>query len=89
LRHDGILTGAQKRLDFEILFDPFEEQFNLPALFVDIGDGFAAPVELVSTPQRELGAPLKVLPEYRHREPIIDFGRHSRDAKERLVLMPR
>ncbi len=45
--HDRILTGAQKGLDFEILFDPFEEQFNLPALLVDIGNGLGTPVVLI------------------------------------------
>jgi hypothetical protein len=31
---DGILAGAQKCLDAQMLFDPFEEQFDLPALLV-------------------------------------------------------
>ena len=28
-----------ERLDSEMLFDPFEEQFDLPAALVDLGDG--------------------------------------------------
>ncbi len=34
LSHDGIQGGAQKRFDLEVLFDPLEEEFHLPAAFV-------------------------------------------------------
>jgi len=44
LRHDCVLTGAKERFYFQVLFDPFEEQFNLPALFVDIGNGLCRPL---------------------------------------------
>jgi hypothetical protein len=30
-----VLTGGQKSLDPQVLFDPFEEQFNLPGAFVE------------------------------------------------------
>jgi hypothetical protein len=40
LRHHGVLSIAQKRFYLEVLFDPFEEQFNLPSLLVNIGNGF-------------------------------------------------
>ena len=33
-----VARGAEKSLDFQILLDPFEEQFDLPAFFVDFGD---------------------------------------------------
>jgi hypothetical protein len=36
---DGVLAGAEKGLDAQVLFDSFEEQFHLPALFVDLCDG--------------------------------------------------
>src|ERR1035437_2103709 len=31
----------------QVLFDPFEEQFHLPALFVDLGDGQRGKHEVV------------------------------------------
>lgn len=36
LRLDGILAGAQKRLDAQMLLDPLEEQLDLPALSVKV-----------------------------------------------------
>ncbi len=47
MRHDCVLSVAQKRFDLEVLFDPFEEQFNLPSLLVNIGNGVRRPAELV------------------------------------------
>ncbi len=38
LRIDGVGAGAQKRLNFEILFYCLKKQFNLPAVFVDRRD---------------------------------------------------
>ena len=35
LRHDGISGGSEEALDLEILLDPLEEQFDLPASFVN------------------------------------------------------
>ena len=34
---DGVLAGAQKNLDAQVLLDPFEEQLHLPALALQIG----------------------------------------------------
>ena len=31
----GVLAGAEECFDAEVLFDPFEEQFDLSASFVD------------------------------------------------------
>ena len=39
LRLDRVLAVAQKLLDAQVLFDPFEEQFHLPAAFVQSGNG--------------------------------------------------
>ena len=33
LRFDGVFGGAEERLDAQVLLDPFEEQFHLPAVF--------------------------------------------------------
>ena len=38
LRLDGVLAGAQKRLDSQMLFYPFEEQLYLPSLPIKCGD---------------------------------------------------
>ena len=34
LRLDGVLAGAQEALDAQVLLDPLEEQFDLPAALV-------------------------------------------------------
>ncbi len=38
LRLHGVLAGAQKRLDAQVLLDPFEEQLDLPTLAVQVGN---------------------------------------------------
>ena len=38
LRLHGVLAGAQKRLDAQVLLDSFKEQFDLPALTVQVGN---------------------------------------------------
>ncbi|PRC93279.1 hypothetical protein S2091_2017 [Solimicrobium silvestre] len=40
LGFDGVFAGSQKGFDTQMLFDPFEEQFDLPALLVQRGDQF-------------------------------------------------
>jgi len=39
LRLDGVLRGAEETLDPQMLLDPFEEEFDLPATAVEFGDG--------------------------------------------------
>ena len=39
LRLDGVLAIAQELLDSQVLLDPFEEQFDLPAFLVECCDG--------------------------------------------------
>lgn len=39
LRLDRVLAVAKKLLDAQVLFDPFEKQFHLPAAFVQRSDG--------------------------------------------------
>jgi len=39
LRLHRIFAGAQKTLDAQVLLDPFEEQFHLPAILVKCGNG--------------------------------------------------
>jgi hypothetical protein len=40
LRLDGVLAGTEEHLDAQMLLDPFEEQFHLPALTVQVGNQF-------------------------------------------------
>ena len=35
---DGVLAGPEKRLDVQVLFDPFEEQLHLPTASVELGN---------------------------------------------------
>ncbi|MCK9231131.1 MAG: hypothetical protein RBS58_10770 [Syntrophales bacterium] len=35
---DGVLGGAIKSLDSEMLFDPLEKQLHLPAVAIQFGD---------------------------------------------------
>ena len=38
---------VQKRLDAQMLLDPFEEQLHLPTAFVELGDGQSRKLEIV------------------------------------------
>ena len=38
LNPDGILCSAPELLDFKMLFQPLEEKFNLPSVFVEVGN---------------------------------------------------
>ena len=38
---------AEKRLDAQMLLDPFEEQLHLPTAFVELGDGQSRKLEIV------------------------------------------
>ena len=42
-----VVAGADEALDLQVLFERFEEEFDLPTLFVDVGDGRSAEVEVV------------------------------------------
>ena len=43
----GILGGAEEGLDAQVLFDPFEEQLDPPAVAVEFGDGECREGEVV------------------------------------------
>jgi hypothetical protein len=36
---DGIVRIAKERLNMQILLNPLEKQFDLPTLFIKLGDG--------------------------------------------------
>ena len=47
LNHDRVFRVADKTLDAQVLFDFLEKQFDFPAFFIDIGDGFGAQPEVI------------------------------------------
>jgi len=47
LRLDRVLVGAIKRLDSQVLLDPFEKQFDLPALAVQVCNQLGLESEVV------------------------------------------
>lgn len=44
---DGIVAGAEKGFDAQILFDPFEEEFDVPATLIYTGNGPCRQGEIV------------------------------------------
>jgi hypothetical protein len=49
-------TGANKGLDFEILFEGLKEDLDLPAILIDGGNGSSGKVQMIS---RECTSPEK------------------------------
>ena len=43
----GVLAGAEECFDAQVLLDPFEEQFDLPASFVDRCDDLCRQIEVI------------------------------------------
>src|SRR5207237_9455719 len=39
LSEDGVLRGTQEGFEFEVLLNPFEEELDIPAGLIDLGDG--------------------------------------------------
>ena len=39
MRFRRVLAHAEKRLDAQVLFDPFEKEFDRPAAFIELRDG--------------------------------------------------
>jgi hypothetical protein len=52
LRVDRVERGAIEGLDAQMLFDPFEEQFDLPARAIDLGDRDSIQQEVVCEKDR-------------------------------------
>ncbi len=53
LSFDGILGGAKEGVDPQMLRDPFEEQFHLPATPVQLGDSQCRQIEMVGEKHQE------------------------------------
>ena len=54
LRLHGVLAGAKEHLDGQMLLDPFEEQFHLPALAIKVGDQLGLQTEVVGQKDQPL-----------------------------------
>lgn len=54
LSFDGVLRGAVKGFDAQVLLDPFEEQFDMPATTVQFGDDVSWKSEVVSEEHQPL-----------------------------------
>ena len=50
----GVVAGAVKRFDAQVLLDPAEEQFDLPTLGVERGDSRGGKLEMIG--QEDKGA---------------------------------
>ena len=48
------MRSADKAFDLELLLDGFEEEFDLPAVFVKQSDGFGGPGEVVGQKDNDL-----------------------------------
>ena len=55
LGFDGVLAGAEEAFDAQVLLDPLEEQLDLPAAFVELGDGQRRQREVVGQEDQGLG----------------------------------
>jgi len=47
LRENGVLARAQERPDLQMLLDPLEEELDMPAMSVDICNGFCGELRIV------------------------------------------
>jgi len=47
LGHDRVFGCANKGFDFQVLLDAFEEQFDLPAGLIDIGNRLGGKMEII------------------------------------------
>jgi hypothetical protein len=43
----GIFAAPEKAADFEVLLEPFEQQLDIPALLIELGDLGGRPLEVV------------------------------------------
>ena len=50
----GVVAGAVKVFDAQVLFDPFEEQFHFPPALVEQGDGQCGQDKIVGQEEQPL-----------------------------------
>lgn len=56
LRSHGVLGCAEKCFDAQVLLDPLEEQFDLPAAFVNGSDGLCWQIEVICQEDQALSS---------------------------------
>lgn len=54
LRLDGVERVAEEMFDRQVLLDPLEKDFDLPALAINLGDGEGRQVEAIGQEDEEL-----------------------------------
>src|SRR4029077_12313599 len=54
LNTESVLGGSNESFDFEILFEGFEKDFDLPAFFVNSGDGAGGDVHVVGNQNQRI-----------------------------------
>lgn len=99
LGFDGVGGGSVERLDAQVLFDPFEEQFDLPARLEQFGYGHSVElkivgqkhqrsiffgIEVANAPQR-VGVLLRRIERRKQNRLIAD---QSRGAVDRMGIAP-
>src|SRR6202022_746934 len=90
LQTDGILVGAEELADIEMLFDPSEQQLDLPADLIERGDLDRRAFEIVGEERHHacLLAPYLDAPE-RDRKPGVAFaGEHDLVIGEDFEAIP-
>ena len=70
LRLDRVLVGAIKRLDAQVLLDPFEKQFDLPALAVQVCNQLGLESEIVGQKSYSLSSVVRIFKT--SKEPMTD-----------------
>lgn len=80
----GVGRSAVKSFDAEMLFEPFEEQFNLPAAAIQLGDSQGRDGEVVGQEDQRLAGFGITVADAADRGGIIDLGLRS-DGKHGLV----
>jgi hypothetical protein len=54
LNTQSVLSGSDESFDFEILFEGFEKDFDLPAFFINAGDGTGGEVHVVGNQNQRI-----------------------------------
>jgi len=80
---DGVLRGAEEGFDSQMLLDPLEEQFHLPAAAIELGDRECRQLEVVGEEHERL-ALLGLEPNAPQRLGVADLGVEHRE-RDRLI----
>ena len=86
LNTESVLSGSDESFDFEILFEGFEKDFDLPAFFVDADDGAGGEVHEVGNHCSGRCSGRFDRPEF---EPIPRFAGERHDRAEDVEIGKR